>query len=213
MAIPTIQPYPMPTKDELPTSKVGWRLDPTRAALLVHDMQEYFVDFYDGERAPMPELIASIDLLRRRCAARGVPVVYTAQPPVQSAADRALLEDMWGPGITRRPERAGIVPALAPTGDDTVLTKWRYSAFQRTDLLSLLRGWGRDQLIIAGVYGHIGCLMTAADAFMNDVQPFLVGDAIADFSAEMHTMALTYAAGRCAAVIATSDVAAALVPS
>jgi bifunctional isochorismate lyase/aryl carrier protein len=55
--------------------------------------------------------------------------------------------------------------------------------------------------------------MTAADAFMNDVQPFLVGDAIADFSAEMHTMALAYAAGRCAAVFAPSDVAAALVPS
>jgi isochorismate hydrolase len=60
--------------------------------------------------------------------------------------------------------------------------------------------------LICGVYGHVGVLMTAVDAFSNDIQPFLVADAVADFSAEFHRLALTYAAQRCAMVVTTKEV-------
>ncbi|EST33557.1 isochorismatase family protein [Streptomyces niveus] len=36
--------------------------------------------------------------------------------------------------------------------------------------------------------------LTAADAFMHDIQPFVVGDAVADLSAEEHTLVLRWAA-------------------
>ena len=62
---------------------------------------------------------------------------------------------------------------------------------------------GRDQIIVCGVYAHIGCLVTVCDAFMQDLQPFLVADAVADFSLEHHAMALTYAAQRCAVTVVT----------
>ena len=63
----------------------------------------------------------------------------------------------------------------------------------------------RDQLIICGVYAHVGVLATAIDAFTHDIQPFLVADALADFTLEHHRMALDYAAQRCAVVSTTGE--------
>jgi bifunctional isochorismate lyase/aryl carrier protein len=130
-----------------------------------------------------------------------VPVFYSAQPAAQSPSERGLLSDMWGPGLTAHPERQAIVPELLPTDRDVVLTKVRYSAFHRTELSSILQAQGRDQLIICGVYAHIGCMLTACDAFMHDVQPFFVTDAVADFSPEYHKMAIDYVASRCAVTL------------
>src|SRR5690606_15422071 len=120
--------------------------------------------------------------------------------------DRGLLNDMWGRGIDNKPELKEIVPELAPSNDDIVLTKWRYSAFQKADLQGIMARAGRDQLLICGVYGHIGCLMTAANAFMLDIKPFIVGDAIADFSLEDHLFTLKYTATRCGNVISVREV-------
>lgn len=212
MSIPKIASYPMPAAAAMPENRVDWRPDPARAVLLIHDMQEYFLDFYDVDAAPIPRLIEHIGKLRAACDAAGVPVVYTAQPARQSPEQRGLLQAWWGPGLTARPERAALAAALAPRPHDTVLTKWRYSAFVRSDLLERMQQRGRDQLIVCGVYAHIGCLMTAADAFMRDVQPFLVGDALADFSAEQHAMALDYVAQRCGVVSSAQRVLEALRP-
>lgn len=206
MAIPQLADYLMPTVDAFPANRVAWQPDPSRAVLLIHDMQRYFLGFYAPDSALTRRLIDNLARLRRWADERGVPVVYTAQPHQQSSAERALLNDMWGPGLTiAEPDLQQVVADLAPVDGDTVLVKWRYSAFQRTNLEDLLARWGRDQLIIGGVYAHIGCLTTALDAFMNDIQPFLVGDAVADFSEADHHMALRYVATRCGQVIDTTS--------
>ncbi|QWF14761.1 isochorismatase family protein [Lysobacter capsici] len=200
MTIPTIASYPMPGAESWPANRVDWRPDPSRAVLLIHDMQEYFLAFYDRGQAPVPELIGNIRALRDACDDAGVPVVYTAQPTQQSAVQRGLLQPWWGPGITARPELAPVAAELAPRPQDTVLTKWRYSAFVSSDLRERMLAQGRDQLIVCGIYAHIGCMMTVADAFMHDIQPFLIADAVADFSAEEHALALNYVSRRCGVV-------------
>lgn len=200
MSIPTITPYPMPSHD-LPGNRVDWRPDPARALLLVHDLQDYFLGFYDRAREPIPALLRNIAALRDACDAAGVPVAYTAQPTEQSAHQRGLLQAWWGPGITAQPQLAPIARALAPRPHDVVLTKWRYSAFVSTGLREHMRALGRDQLIVCGIYAHIGCQLTVADAFMQDIEPFLVADAVADFSAAEHAQALDYVSRRCGVVL------------
>lgn len=203
MSISPIPPYPMPTERDLPESRLPWTPDPDRALLLIHDMQEYFLRPFTPDRSPAAELVHNCRLLHARCADLGVPVAYTAQPGDMSDADRGLLKDLWGPGMSAAPEDRGIVGPLTPRPSDRVFTKWRYSALFRSGLLDLLRETGRDQLILCGVYAHVGVLMTAVDAFSHDVQPFLVADAVADFSLDRHRLALTYAAHNCAAVTTT----------
>ncbi|MTH44852.1 isochorismatase [Intestinirhabdus alba] len=213
MAIPKLQAYALPGESDIPANKVGWAFEPERAALLIHDMQDYFVSFW-GENCPMMEqVIANIAALRQFCKAHHIPVFYTAQPKEQSDADRALLNDMWGPGLTRSPEQQQVVEALAPDDDDVVLVKWRYSAFHRSPLEQMLKESGRDQLIITGVYAHIGCMTTATDAFMRDIKPFMVADALADFSREEHLMALKYVAGRSGRVVLSRELLPAPVPA
>lgn len=205
MTIPKLADYALPDAADLPQNKVQWAFEPPRAALLIHDMQDYFLNFW-GENSPMiQQVVENIARLRRYCKAQGVPVFYTAQPNEQSDADRALLNDMWGPGLNKHPDQQKVVAALAPDADDHVLVKWRYSAFHRSPLEETLREMGRDQLIICGVYAHIGCLTTATDAFMRNIKPFMVADALADFTREEHMMALTYTAGRSGRVVMTRD--------
>lgn len=210
MALPKIAPYSY--REQEHQNRVNWRVDPARAALLVHDMQRYFVRAFelkrDGQPLPNAQIniaIANIRRLLDAAHAANIPVYYTAQPPRQNPADRRLLTDFWGDGL-QDDESARILDELAPTEADTVLTKWRYSAFVRSPLEEQLKDLGRDQLIIGGIYAHIGCLTTALEAFMRDIQPFMVADALADFTVEEHRMACEYASGRCARVLNTAEV-------
>ena len=210
MSIPVITPYPMPSQPV--TNRVDWQPDAGRAALLIHDMLAYFLNKFDTTQAPIPALLANARALRDLCDAAGVPVFYTAQPAEQPAGDRALLNDFWGPGLTQPQYHAEqpIIELLAPRATDTVLTKWRYSAFQRSDFEQRLRVRGRSQLMIAGVFAHIGCLVTAADAFMREVQPFFVADAVADFSRAHHDRALVQVAACTGVVLSTAQALVAL---
>ncbi|WP_327044857.1 isochorismatase family protein [Microbispora sp. NBC_01189] len=202
--IPAIQPYPFPAAGDLPPNAAGWTPDPARAVLLIHDMQRYFVRPFAGPTRH--ELVRNVALLRDRSAALGVPVGYTAQPGDMSEEQRGLLKDFWGPGMRRAPEDRLVVDELAPAPGDWTFTKLRYSAFFRSDLLERMRRAGRDQLVVCGVYAHVGVLMTAVDAFTNDLQTFLVADAVADFTAAYHRMAVEYAAERCAVVLTAKEV-------
>ncbi|MGW6566786.1 isochorismatase family protein [Streptomyces sp. NPDC054975] len=194
MGLPTVGPYPLPDRSALPRSCVSWPIDPARAALLVLDMQNHFVEVFPDGQSPVVELVDNIAALRELAGTLGMPVVFSAEPAAQRPGQRGLVADVWGPGIGDEPDAAAIVGPLTPRTGEYLLANVRPNAFLRSHLGRLLRSEGRDQLIICGVYAHLGVLLTAADAFMNDIQPFVVADAVADLSPEEHTMALRWAA-------------------
>lgn len=195
--------YALPTEDELPVAKVEWAFDPNRAALLIHDMQQYFMDFYDGG---YPDLVANINRLR----SLGIPTIYTQQPANQTHAERGLLRDRWGAGPDHRID---IIEPLRPHEADHRVIKRRYSAFHATDMEQILQEAGRDQLLICGVYAHIGITATAIDAFSRDIAPFVVADAIADFDRDRHILAINHLAATCSRLVTADDVSRPQPPS
>lgn len=212
MSVPVIGPYTMPGRSDLPVPRLSWQIDRDKAVFLIHDMQAYFLSFFPAGVPPVTDLTRNAARIRGAAAQAGVPVVYTAQPGAMTRSQRGLLYDLWGPGMDGDPANRRVVPEVAPREGDVVLTKWRYSAFVRSPLGDLLKEWGRSQLVICGVYAHVGCLATANDAYARDVQAFLVADAIADFTLGYHQLALTWAAERCAATVTTADVVGAFLP-
>lgn len=204
--LPIVPAYDLPLEAEIPASRANWVLERDRAALLVHDMQRYFMRPYAEGAAPIAQVVAHIASLIEAARAAGVPVFYTAQHGNQDRRDRGLQADLWGPGMSRLPEHEDILPELAPKDGDFPLVKHRYSAFQRSNLETLMRVRGRDQLVVCGVYAHIGCQLTVAEAFQRDIEPFFVADALADFSREKHMAAVAWAADTCAVAVSTARV-------
>ncbi|MGA6181147.1 isochorismatase family protein [Stenotrophomonas sp. NPDC077421] len=210
MALPTIHAYPLPQADELPAARGPWRPDAARVALLVHDMQQYFLAAFAPDASPLAPAVANIERLLVQCRARGIPVFYTAQRGQQDRRDRGLQADLWGPGMSATAAHETILDAVAPAAGDHVLVKHRYSAFQRSNLQTLMRARGRDQLLVTGVYAHIGCTATVLEAFQHDIEAFIAADAVADFSRDDHDMAMRWIARTCGVPMTTVQLLEAL---
>lgn len=204
MAIPAINPYRLPTPEDLPPNVANWVPKKERAVLLIHDMQNYFMQPFPTELRN--EIVQNIVNLRAACKRAGVPIAYSAQPGSMTEKQRGLLRDFWGPGMKLAPEDRDVLAELKPEASDWTVTKWRYSAFFNNDLLQQIRTSGRDQLILCGVYAHIGVLTTAIEAYSNDIEVFLVPDAIGDFKEEYHNYALQYASRTCATIVMNREV-------
>lgn len=190
MAISQIIDYSMPEINNI--NKVNWKIVKENAVLLIHDMQVYFTDAYNRNGKLYQKMIENIKIVKTECKKYGIPIVYSAQPEGQTKEQRGLLLDFWGTGIPEGEEKQKIVNELKPESDDILITKWRYSAFENTELEDRMKQWKKNQLIICGIYAHIGCLTTSVNASMKNIKTFMVSDALGDFSEEKHRMALEY---------------------
>ncbi len=203
MSIPEIENYSLNAPELSAVNVVKWEHESRRSVLLVHDMQRYFLKAFP--LSLRTKLIEHCRELISYARAHGIPVVYTAQRGDMTDKERGLLFDIWGKGMSSAAEHTAIAEELAPQAGETVLAKWRYSAFHATSFDDIFREYKRDQIVICGVFAHIGILASAVDAYSRDIEVFLVQDAIADFSMEKHAQALHYAAECCARVLPTRE--------
>ena len=205
---PVSSVYPLPGRETLALNKADWEIDPRRCALLVHDMQNFWVDRFED-----PSLfIERISSLIGSARTNGIPVIYSVAKPARCDAERGVALDLWGPGIQQGDDAAAIgaeiIEPLAPSPQDFILDKPKYSAFFDTEFEAILRRTGRSQLIITGVYANHGCLATALDGFMRSFQVFFAADATADYSRSAHIKAIEYVAETSGVITTYEDVVA-----
>lgn len=201
----TLKLDPYDTKDLLlPTNQIlNWNINKNSCALLVHDMQRYFVNSLPKDNAA--NLVNSTVKVLHWARKNNIPVIYSAQPGRMSLEQRGLLADLWGPGMRTCEEDRQVINELTPQSNDIILTKWRYSAFFNSELEEILSAHGCDTLLITGLYASIGIQATAIDAFTRDIRPIVVADATADFTKLSHQQALNYMSDTCAKVISILD--------
>ena len=160
------------------------RIDPSKTAMIVVDMQNDFV----AAGAPLESAAgrAMVPNLQRAlacCREQGIPVIYTAHVHRADGCDLGILGH--APPIARRDALvagsagAAIFPEIAPRDDEIVISKHRFSAFYGTDLEIILRGLGVTTVVITGVTTENCCHATARDAFFRDFQVVFLSDATA----------------------------------
>ncbi|MFC8244977.1 isochorismatase family protein [Streptomyces chartreusis] len=191
----------MPAPAMLPDDTTGWTLDPERAALVVLNLQRRFVRVLAEAGAPVAELLANAARLVDAAHVTGVPVVHSVP-----AGEHGPVTHVRRCGVPDDRDGEAFAEQVEPRTGDAVLTARKHSAFARTRLEGRLRDPRRDQVVIAGLFARVGVLMTAADAWVRDLEPFVVADAIADASAGSHEFALEWVADTCGAVTSTDRV-------
>jgi bifunctional isochorismate lyase / aryl carrier protein len=200
-----IQPYPLPGIECLALNKVQWPLQADDAVLLVHDMQNFWLDFFVDAQP----VLAAVHSLVVSARESGVPIVYTRGERPRHVAERALGVDMWGAGLAGEgitDHDIAICETLAPRPQDFVIDKLRVSAFYETPLAGLLGKMGRRQLVVCGVFAHHGVMVSSIEAFMRNHKVQLVADALGDYSEDDHWMALRYVAQTCGHLVLSEQV-------
>ncbi|MDD3643026.1 MAG: isochorismatase family protein [Candidatus Krumholzibacteria bacterium] len=168
----------------LPDRPRGPAFDMSRAALLILDMQRYFLD--PGSHACVPSapaIVPAIERLAKGFLEAGRPIIATRH--VNTPEDAGMMGEWWGDLILPGTPMAELDPRIEALATEIIL-KPRYDAFHGSALPRVLRELGVRQLAIAGVMTHLCVETTARAAFVRDFAVFVPADATATYNREFH---------------------------
>lgn len=162
---------------------------PQRAALLVLDMQDYFLRPDSHAFIPSaPGILPNIQLLIAAYRAENRPIVFTRH--LNTDADAGMMSRWWRELIRAGSPGSAIASAL-DASRGIVIAKPQYDAFYKTNLEETLRGGGVKQVVITGVHTHLCCETTARAAFTRGFEVFFCVDGTATYAEEVHRAALS----------------------
>lgn len=174
-----------------PYNQHDMRLNVAASALLVIDMQEFFLDaasptFTSGGLAILPNVKRLIDAYRQA----NRPVIFTQHVHHPDDLDSGIMDWWWkGKCIEGSPE-SEIHADLTPSPGDKIVAKHRYSGFYNTDLETVLRCLKVEDIVVSGIMTNLCCESTARDAYYRDYRVFFLADGTGSVSEEMHLASL-----------------------
>lgn len=162
--------------------------EPGRSALLVLDMQAYFLD--SSSHAFIPSAMAIIPNIKQLIGAyaqRNFPHYFTRH--TNNAENAGMMNSWWRDLINPDSPASEITPELN-TSYGAVIQKNQYDAFYNTPLAGMLREKSINQVVICGVMTHLCCETTARSAFMQGLEVFFTIDGTATYNQEHHMATL-----------------------
>ena len=165
-----------------------FRIIPKKAALLVLDMQNVFLDEMSHGFIPSsPMIIKPVQDLIQIFADLHQPVIFTRH--INDGTDSSVtMRKWWRNAIPETDEKSHLSPWLQDYTKlaTKIMQKHYYSAFFHTDLGPYLKEKGISQIIITGVMSHLCCETTARDGFMRNFEPFFVMDGTVSYTEQLH---------------------------
>jgi ureidoacrylate peracid hydrolase len=199
-------------------------IEAARTALVVVDMQNYFVA--QGFAAEVPaarDIVPNINRMAKTLRAAGGAVVW-----IQTTAAGAL--EHWGnhhrymltpqrrekrlTQLDESHEGFKLFPSLEPLPGDLRVKKVKYSAFiaGSSDIDAQLKSLGIDTILVTGTVTNVCCESTARDAMMLDYRVAMMSDGNASLTDEEHAASLNNFMIFFGDVMTTDEAIARLVP-
>jgi len=179
-------------------------LKPEKAALLIIDMQDFFLNEQSHAYVPsMRAIVPKLKNLQDYFLQNNLTVVQTKHSNTIKNAGQMM--DWWGSILTADNPMARIIPELTDSRIP-VISKTQYDAFWETDLEQRLRNDGIEQVIIGGVMTHLCCESTARAAFFKGFDVFFIIDGVATYNEQFHFNSLQNLAHGFATMVLSEEI-------
>jgi gluconolactonase len=197
-------------------------LDASRCALIVQDLQNdviieggAFADSGSPQHAKDQNVVANVAGLAAACRAKGIPVLhvwYIVEPGAPGLKLNApLFEGVKGTNaLVRGSWGAAPAAGLEPQDGDFIVEKMRMSAWQGTRLENLLRGLGRDTIIVAGAWTNMSIEHTSRTGADMGYVMIVPEDGCSTMNADWQNASINYALQNVSTVTSCASVIAAL---
>ena len=180
-------------------------LDPARCALIIQDMQNDVM--MDGgawaetgapEHAKEQNVVENIKALAETFRSKGIPVLHVWYIVEDGAPGLKLNAGLFQGvketgGLVRGSWGAAPAEGLEPQEGDFVIEKMRMNAWEGTRLESLLKGLGRDTVIVTGAWTNMSVEHTARTGADKGYYMVVPEDGCSTMNAEWHNASINFA--------------------
>jgi gluconolactonase len=180
-------------------------LDPARCVLIIQDMQNDVM--MDGgawaetgapEHAKEQNVVENVKRLADTCRSKGIPVLHVWYIVEEGAPGLKLNAGLFqgvkeSGGLVRGSWGAAPAEGLEPEKGDFVVEKMRMNAWEGTRLESLLKGLGRDTVIVTGAWTNMSVEHTARTGADKGYYMIVPEDGCSTMNAEWHNASINFA--------------------
>jgi gluconolactonase len=183
----------------------GLTLDADRCVLIIQDLQNdvmieggAFAETGAPQHAKEQNVVENVKALAETCRGKGIPVIHVwyivedGSPGLKVNAplfagvkdNNALVRGSWG---------AAPAEGLGAQEGDFIVEKMRMNAWEGTRLESLLKGFGRDTIIVTGAWTNMSVEHTSRTGADKGYFMVVPEDGCSTMNADWHNASINYA--------------------
>jgi gluconolactonase len=180
-------------------------LDAARCALIIQDLQNdvmidggAFAESGAPEHAKEQNVVENVKALAETCRSKGIPVIHVWYIVEEGAPGLKLNAPLFqgvkeGNALVRGSWGAAPAEGLEPEKGDFVVEKMRMNAWEGTRLESLLKGLGRDTVIVSGAWTNMSVEHTARTGADKGYYMIVPEDGCSTMNADWHNASINFA--------------------